>query len=496
MKTIAKINPEQEYENAKKIIELARQQQLDASNASSLDSSVDNLITAARVLIEREERRRGKGQAPVINPRPKGRRDGDERQDSRKLPSERFPSLEIKESIIRPQHNPKCSCCDNDMKESGLFDVSEKLEVIPKQYYIERNKRPKYTCSHCHGSMVNTPALPSIVPTSNYGDSLIIDVALSKFCDLLPMERYVQIACRHGLEGLPAQSLIGQTHHLANFLFVVYEKIKQEILSAVIVQADETPHNMLEGDDTKSWYLWGFFSAFGCYFEAHNTRSGDVAFNFLKMSQAKYLVSDGYGGYSKARRLMKEKYQRDIVDVYCNAHAYRYFEEASITWKDESAQFLHFYGEIFKLERQLKEQNDLTADDRLAIRQAMVPFFEQAQECCQKLKTDAMPESLLKKAVVYFLNHYDGLTVCTRNIDIPLENNLCERELRSPVIGRKTWYGTHSKRGALTTAVIFSIVQSCKMNNVNPRNYFPWVVYRIHEGKSVLTPREYLLLSG
>lgn len=71
------------------------------------------------------------------------------------------------------------------------------------------------------------------------------------------------------------------------------------------------------------------------------------------------------------------------------------------------------------------------------------------------------------------------------------DNNLSERELRSPVVGRKTWYGTHSKRGALTAAVLFSIVQSCKINNVNPRNYFPWVVRRIHVGEEIFTPYEY-----
>jgi len=492
MKTVVKIDPEKEYENAKKLIELATKQRLDTVAAGSLDSSVDNLITAARVLMEREEIRRGrKHEPPKETVKPKGRHKGEEREESKKLPSERFPNLEIKEDIISPEHPPRCPCCNEIMKESGLFDISEKLEVIPKQYYIQRNKRIKFNCSHCHGGMVNTPAVPSIVPTSNYGDSVIIDAALSKYCDLIPMERYVQIASRDGLEDLPAQSLIGLTHHLANFLFVIYEKIKMEVLSSIVLQADETPHKMLEGDDSRNWYLWGFFSPIACFFEIQNTRSGDIVYNFIKDSKAKYLVSDGYAGYGKALREVKEKLGRDIIEVHCNAHSYRYFEEASITWVEEGKPFLELYGEIYDLERQRKEQENIPPDEQLEFRKKMIPLFEEMKTNCEKQKESAMPESAFMKSINYFLNHYPGLTICTTNIHIPLDNNLSERELRSPVVGRKTWYGTHSKRGALTAAVIFSINHSCKINNVNPRNYFPWVVNRLLKGEPVLTPHEY-----
>jgi transposase len=96
----------------------------------------------------------------------------------------------------------------------------------------------------------------------------------------------------------------------------------------------------------------------------------------------------------------------------------------------------------------------------------------------------------------YFLNHYDGLILCTSDIRVSLDNNHSEREIRSPVVGRKTWYGTHSKRGAETTAVHFSIIGSCKVNNINPRNYYPWVVNKILQGQEILTPYEYSKLEG
>ena len=490
MKTVVNINPELEYENAKQLIELAKSQALDTDSSSSLSSSVENLMTATRVLMEREERRRGlyKSEPPNANS-PKGRSKGESREESKKLPSERYSNLEVKEVINKPAIIPLCSCCQAPMVESGLYSTKEKLEIQPAVYFITRLKSVKYNCSKCHGSMVNTAAPASIVPTSNYGDSLIIDVALSKYCDLIPIERYAQIAYRQGLEDLPAQSLIGLTHHLANFLLEVYIKLKLEVQKSKIIQADETPHKMLEGDEKMNWFLWGFFCKTACCFEIHDTRSGDVATSFLKDSLAEFLLTDGYAGYGKSIKELKEKYNNEVGEVFCNAHAYRYFEEASTTWKDECAPFLELYGKIYELEEQ---KNKSPSTEAITFRQMMLPHFESIKTECEKQQQSAMPHSGLSKAINYFLNHFSGLTKCLINPDIPLDNNLSERELRAPVIGRKTWYGNHSKRGALTSAILFSIVQSCKLNNINPRKYFPWVVELIHQGKAPLTPSEYL----
>lgn len=477
MKTVHKIDPEKEYAAAKALIELAGQQMLDQQSAASLDQSVDNLITAARILMEREQLRRGKPKDPPTENAPKGRQKGDLRTPSGKLPSQRYLNLEIIETEVKPQVIPTCSCCGIQMKESGLFDTSEKLEVKPKTYFISRLKRVKYNCK-CSGSMTNTPPVHSIVPSSNYGDSLIIDCAMSKYCDLIPIERYVQMAFRDGLEDLPAQSLIGVTHHLANFLNPVYELIKKEVQSAEVLMADETTWRMLEGDESSQWYLWGFFSKVACYFEAHDTRSGDVATKFLDGSSAKYLMSDGYGGYRKALNALRDQ-GRVITETYCNSHAYRYFKEASQIWKDECQPFLERYGQIYDLER-------------YCARDQLLAIFVEIKTGCEQLQHSVMPGSALLKAINYFLNHFEGLTQCCANKEIPLDNNLAERQIRPPVVGKKTWYGTHSKRGALTTAVLFSIVQSCKLNNINPRKYIAWVVEQIHQGKAAKTPSQYL----
>jgi len=497
MKTIAKINPEQEYENAKAILETSGIELLDTPSLHSLDSSLEKLITVARVLIEREQKRRGKkkDKTPKDNKPKKGRKKGDKRKEVKKLPSERYPNIEVKEKTIYPEKTPDCPCCGSEMKLSGLFDTTEKLELIPKKYYIQRDKRPKFNCRKCHGAIVNTPARPSIIPSSNYGDSIIIDATLSKFCDLIPMERYSQMAYRAEVMDLPPHSLIGLTHQLADFLYPVYDKIKNEVLANEMLLADETVHKMLEGDEIPNWYLWGFFNKRASYFEAHGTRSGDVALGFLKESQAKYLMTDGYSGYNKAVRLLKKEFKREVLLAGCNAHAIRYFKDARDKWKEECEPFLELYRKVYDLEVEVKNEK-LADDKKLELRKKMIPLFEELKNKCKSKLPKAMPSSYFAKALKYFLNQYNGLILCTTNIAIPLDNNHSEREVRPSVVGRKTWYGTHSKRGAETLQIHFSIVGSCKVNNVNPRKYYSWIVDRIHREKEVLTPYQYTQLKG
>ena len=100
-------------------------------------------------------------------------------------------------------------------------------------------------------------------------------------------------------------------------------------------------------------------------------------------------------------------------------------------------------------------------------------------------------QSKYGKALRYYLENYDGLTLFLTDAEVPIDNNSQERLLRNHVVGRKTWYGTHSVRGAETAAILFSIVESCKLNHVNPREYFPALVQAIHNGQPQFTPFTY-----
>lgn len=416
-----------------------------------------------------------------------------ERKSARKrvqLPSERYPNVDILEKDVTLDELPNCPCCSKKMQDSGLTENSEYLTVIPRKFFVVRQKRHKYRCKACQGSLVTAPLIPRIKPGSSYSDEMVVDVALSKYCDLIPIERYVQMAKRGGVDGIPANSLIQGTHNVADFLEDVYLKIKDEVFSEEVIHADETPHKMLEGDKKKNWSLWGFSSSYAAYFDARDTRSGDVATELLKASNCKYLVSDVFSGYRKA---VSETniYRADedlslIENVYCNAHARRKFKESSKSYEDESELFLWCYQKIYRLEKLRGDKYGMPQ-----IRQWQRNYFKIMLKLGERYRFSYSEKSSLVKAIKYFTKNFDELTLFLKYEHIPIDNNSQERLMRAPVVGRKTWYGTHSKRGARTNAIMFSLVESCKLNKVNPREYFTEIVHAKHETRSIFTPFEF-----
>jgi transposase len=399
------------------------------------------------------------------------------------LPSLRYPNAPLVEKEIEFKEIPNCSCCSKKLTDSGMTEDSERLTVIPKKFIVERLKRHIYRCEGCHGELVTAPNLPRIKEGSSYGDELMIDVAVAKYDYLLPVERYVRMAEDLGVEGLPPQSLIETTHYLADFLEPVYEGIKTEVSAANVLHADETPHRMLEGDKKKTWYLWGFSTNRSSYFELHNTRSGDVASRFLTEASCTYLVSDVYSGYKKAvtdANVIRSKEHRPLIEsLYCNAHARRKFKESEENFKLESGYFLDQYAKIYQLEA--------TTRDRTEIR----IIFEEMRARGLELVVEVPEKSSIGKALGYFLKNFPELTRFTKSPELPIDNNSQERQMRNPVIGRKTWYGTHSKRGAKTAAILFSIMESCKLNELNSNEYIEAQVNNIQNGNPTQTPAQF-----
>jgi transposase len=420
----------------------------------------------------------------------KPKKEPKQRETPRKKPSERYPNLSVREVVI-DMSSPSCKACGAEMSDSGMTEDSEQLTVIPKKYEIILQKRKKYRCSCCHGDLQTAPAPVRIMEGSTYSDEMILDVALSKYCDLIPIERYAAMAARAKVKDIPPHSLIECTHYLADFLIRVYLNLKDGVISSKIVQADETPHRMLEGSNKASWYLWGFSTRNVCYFECHGSRSADVASEVLEHALCEVLVSDVYTGYGKSVRDINETRKKsnkpEIKSAYCNVHARRYFFRAKENYP-ESYFYLDQYVEIYKLEALIKEK---PPDQALELRKEMKPLFEAMRDKAMEDLITTPERGKLSKAIKYFLENYEGLTVCLENPEVPLDNNSQERLLRSHVVGRKTWYGTHSERGARTAAILFSVVESCKLNQVNPRDYFPAIIEAIKNKKPIFTPEQF-----
>ncbi len=409
-----------------------------------------------------------------------------------KKPSERYPNLPIREEKIVFETVPSCDSCGSEMSDSGMFEESEQLNVIPKKFEIIKYLRAKYRCS-CQACVKTVPMPERIISGSSYSDEMIIDVVCSKYCDLIPIERYVQMAGRGGLAGLPPNSLIELTHQFADYVRQVYQLIKKDIQQSRVLHADETPHNMLEGSDKKSWYLWGFTNLNNCYLECRDTRSGDVASEMLNDSKCEVLVTDVFGGYNKALTAINlersENNKKLLINAKCNAHARRYFYKPRLNYP-ECEFYLENYHQIYLLNAESKGK---PPDEIIKLREKMRPYFvamkNKAEEDVLSMRYPV--QGKYHKAINYFLENYNELIYFLETSDVAIDNNAQERLLRSHVVGRKTWYGTHSERGAETAAILFSIIETCKLNQINPREYFKNLVLDLQKGKKPYTPNEY-----
>lgn len=415
----------------------------------------------------------------------------------KELPSQRYPNLPIVETEIRPEHPPVCNC-GSEMHETKMRQTTERLNVQPKYYFISRDNQVVYTCNGCHNGIKTAEGNPQIIPSSCYGDSFVLDVVLSKYCDLVPINRYTSIAARQGVEGIPANSLHDFTRHTAILMDPSYKRLVSDTENfSETMLADETRFNMMEGSEKKSWYLWSFNTDRGVVFLAEDTRAGDVAYKFLEHCKCNALVTDAYRGYAKALKILNEARRKENLPViqhaYCNAHARNNFMAKSVKDTRVAKKILWIYRLIFHRYKSFKTSEAEVFDkDKAFLERAFLIIKNLAEREKEKVST----KSILYLALDYLLNYYDGLTLFLSDRSIPMHNNRSERNLRNFVIGRKLWHGCHSIEAAKAQAKIVSLVESCKLLGQNPREYFNDAVQRAHTGQPALSPYEYMKLQS
>lgn len=395
------------------------------------------------------------------------------------LPSLRYPELPLIEKELEAATPPSCRLCSNGLTKMNVTENGEYITLVEKVYRVERVCRHKYRCNKCHGDIYTVPPLPRIREGASMSDEVAIDIAVSKYADHLPVERYAKQMERLGMKDVNRQTLIEQTHFLADYLEPVYQGIKAEVEAASVIHADETPWKMLEGE-AKSWQLWGFFTKNSCYYSAEDTRAAKVAEDFLKNCKAEFLGTDAFSGYEKATR------GTEIKNFFCNAHARRKFTEAELSYP-EAIPVVKLYAEIYEIEREI--QNLKPEDKKIHRQERLKPIFDKIKSYIESL--NPLPQSSIGKAKTYLQSHWRELTRFLEDGRLPIDNNIAERGLRGPVLGRKNFYGNHSRRGAKTTSVLYSIIESCKLNKINPQKYLKDVVQDLHVKRAPRTPAQY-----
>jgi transposase len=374
---------------------------------------------------------------------------------------------------VEPE-NTTCEC-GQAMQRVGE-DVSERLDIIPAQFFVQRQIRGKWACRCCQ-LMVQEPAAPQVFDNALPTPGLQAHTVISRFVDHLPYYRQEQINARSGVH-TPRSTLSAWAGQTGAQLMPVFEAHKDFVLGSRVLHGDETTVALLDpgAGKTKTAYMWayarGVFDAEpGVVYDFCTGRGSQYPYNFLG-AWTGTLVRDGYIGYEKALLL------DDRFDAGCMAHSRRKFDELfKANASPVATQAIQRIAWLYRIEADAK---DLTAEQRLKMRQDRSrPLCEELHIWLQ-LERSRVPEgSGIAKAIDYSLNRWAALTRFLLDGDVPIDNNHLENQMRPWGVGRKNWLFVGSELAGERAAMIMSLLQSAKLNKADPWAYLKDVLTRL-----------------
>ena len=404
---------------------------------------------------------------------------------------DRLPDdLPEERTVIEP---PEVEACPGDWRLIGT-EETVKLDVEPMRFKKVVIERRKYVRRDGVGAPVIAPAPEQLIPGSFASASLLARINTGKFADHQPLYRQEQAYAREGVI-LSRKTMCGWVWRTANWLRIIYEALRMEVLAAAYLQADETPIGYIcpGHGKTKKGYLWVYLApGRGVFFEWHAGRGADCLGDMLK-DFGGTVQTDGYAAYGSHNASRPE--DRKLKLGNCWAHARRYFFRA----QDESAfakAVLKDIQELYRVEAGLREAG-AGAQQREARRGAeSAPMLAALKAKLESHRPHHLPQSLTGKAIAYTLERWDGLTMYVGNGEMEIDNNLVENAIRPSALGKKNWLFFGSESGGWQNAVMVTVVQNCKMHGINPEEYLKDVLGRLPHIKAdearELTPAKWL----
>jgi transposase len=404
----------------------------------------------------------------------------EERRAQRRPRRPRHPlpvELESETVTLEPE-NTICPCCGRQLQRIGE-EVSEEFDLIPAKLIRRRTVRVKLAC-RCGQAGVAIAPLPSrLIPQSKLGLGLAVHIVLARYDDHLSFYNLERtFAERYDVE-IPRQQLVQWIAHIAEWLRSIYEAMWAEMKASGYLQIDETPVKVLDPEvqgKAAQGYLWFFSAPRGdLVLEFSRSRGQKVPLQKLEGFRGT-IQSDGYEVYSAL-----ERKNTAIERIGCLAHARRPFYQALQESVREALWFILQIRELYRLEEQLRA---LDPAERYPHRQEQAPpIWEAMKKQAEELKPKLLPQSTLGKAVNYFLNDYEALTGYLKDGRFEIDNNLVENDIRPATIGRKRWLFIGHPDAGWRSAVIYSILGSCRRRGLNPQEYLTDVLARLPSTK-------------
>ena len=380
---------------------------------------------------------------------------------------------------VEHRHEPEDTTCPTPACGQAMVrigeDVSERLDIVPAEFFVQRHVRGKWACKCCQ-VLVQEPVEPQIIDKGLPTSGLLAHTLVSRFVDHLPYYRQEQINARAGVH-TPRSTLAAWSGAAGASLQPLYDAHRAFVLGAQVLHADETPVRMLDpgaGKTTKA-YVWAYARG------EHDPVPG-VIYDFCAGRGAKYPMAflDGWAGtitcddYKGYDALFRE----GRIEAGCLAHARRKFDElAKANASPVATQALQRIAGLYRIEH---EARAMTAPDRLKSRQLRArPLWDELQVWMKLERTRVADGSGIAAALDYSLNRWAALGRFLHDGEVSIDNNHVERLMRPWAMGRKAWLFCGSELAGQRAAMVMSLVQSAKLSAHDPWAYLKYVLERL-----------------
>jgi transposase len=403
-----------------------------------------------------------------------------------------FPAHLPRERVVVPGPTT-CSCCGSSRLARLGEDVTERLEVVPRQWKVVQVVREKFTCRDCE-KISQAPAPFSVLPRGFAGPSLLAMILFEKYGQHQPLNRQSERYAREGIE-LSVSTLADQVGGCAVLLRPLYELIRAHVFAGDRVHGDETPVPVLAKHETRKGRLWTYVrddkpfagpAPPAAVFFYSRDRTAQHPENHLR-DYAGILQADAYAGYNRLYEAGRKP--APITEASCWAHGRRkFYELADVTAKAGGKlaviaplafEAVKRIDGLFDIERQI---NGRSIAERLAVRRERVaPLVKDLKTWMQEQRGKLSRHSDVGKAMDYMLKRWDTFTGFLADGRICLTNNAAERALRGIALGRKSWLFAGSDRGGERAAVMYTLIQTARLNDVDPQAWLANVLDRIND---------------
>jgi transposase len=388
-----------------------------------------------------------------------------------------------------PEAERVCAHDGSRLVEIGA-EISEQLDIVPQQVRVIQHHRVKYACPCCDDSIRVAPAPARVIPKGLLTEAALAWVVTAKYQDSLPLYRQAALLGRFGGD-LSRTTLAASLVRVGQAVQPIINLLRDHLLEADLILGDETVIQVLKESgraaQSKS-YLWAQMTGSGppirlfSYTPGRGGTHAQPLYEGIKPGAA--LMSDGYEVYNGIATA------RGLIHLGCWAHARRYFVEAEAVIPKAArgpeqlpTQFIAAMGELYAIEAKAKE---LSPEQRGQQRQQLSkPVLAKIEGLLLQHLHAVTPNSLLGKALHYLSSQWPKLTRFVENGDWPIDNNRCENAIRPFVVGRRNWLFCDTVAGAHASANLYSLIETCKANGIEPYAYLVELFRQLPLAKTV-----------